>query len=398
MTRDYGVLDTELPELQLGMAPLLDGTTLIWLQGLQSTLRGYWLSFGYSIFDGPVQNARTGRQYDYIQHAISAAGEGDEIVVGQRSYLEKIDFAGKAVTVRSGDPTDPDVVSGTVIQNGDTLVTFARGEGADSILDGLTILWGDTGVLCYGASPTITRCNVVANRGPGIRLLNQSNPQIVRCNITANEGAGVGMSSAGQGRVIRHCQPAIRNCIIAANRLQGISGGKPTITNCTIVENLREGVTAILPTVVNSILYLNNRGGGGVQINSGYAVVAYCDVEGGWPGDGNIQADPCFVASGRWVGGDDSGPSGDQPSPDAVWWTGDYHLRSQGRRWDSRSNSWVSDAVTSPCIDAGDPAYPLLDEPVTMTQQPGDQPYVNLRIDMGAYGGTAEASLAPLGN
>jgi len=112
-----------------------------------------------------------------------------------------------------------------------------------------------------------------------------------------------------------------------------------------------------------------------------------------WEGDGNIQADPCFVSLGRWVGGD-SAPSGDQPAPDAVWWVGDYHLQSEGLRWDSRTNSWVSDAATSPCIDAGDPASPLLDEPVKI-EQPGGQEYVNVRIDMGAYGGTAEASLAP---
>jgi beta propeller repeat protein/parallel beta-helix repeat protein len=392
MTRSHGFLDVDLPEAQLGMLPVLDGTTLVCLESLQSTLAGYWLSFAYSIADGPVQNARTGRRYDYIQHAISDAGTGDEIVVGQRSYLEMIDFAGKAITVRSADPTDPAIVAGTVIQNGNTLVTFARAEGAGSVLDGLTLMWGDTGVLCYAASPTITRCNINANRGPGIELQNQSNPQITKCRITANEGPGIDMPATGQGRIIRHSQPVIRNCIIAANRKKGINGGKPTITNCTVVENLQEGILAVGPVVRNSIVYFNN--GGGAQITSGYVTVAYSDIEGGWEGDGNIQADPCFVAPGRWVGGNDSSLSSDQPAPGAVWWTGDYHLKSEGRRWDSLSRSWVSDATTSPCIDAGDPASPLLDEPANM-EQPDGQPYVNTRIDMGAYGGTAEASLAP---
>ncbi len=40
------------------------------------------------------------------------------------------------------------------------------------------------------------------------------------------------------------------------------------------------------------------------------------------------------------------------------------------------------DAATSPCIDAGDPNSPVGDEP-----QPNGG-----RINMGAYGGTAEAS------
>ncbi len=388
-TRKYGFLDTDLLEQGTVTMPVLDGATLVWLQGAARTIQGYTLSFGYSIFDGAVQNARTTRRYDYIQHAISDANTGDELIAGQRSYVEQIDFLGKAVTVRSSDPTDPAIVSGTVIQNRSTLVTFANKEGADSVLDGLTILWGDVGVSCSGTAPTIKRCNITGNRAVGLRLQNQSDPKIIDCRITANDGPGVEMSSVRQGRLVRYSLATISNCIIAANRRQGIFGGKPTITNCTIVENLEEGITATVPVVTNSIIYFNNRGGDGTQINSNFATVAYCDVEGGWEGDGNIQADPNFVALGRWVDGDEA------MADPGVWWAGDYHLKSQGLRWDAESKSWVSDAVTSPCIDAGDPASQVLDEPATMTSGSGAQ-YVNTRIDMGAYGGTAEASFAPL--
>jgi len=45
----------------------------------------------------------------------------------------------------------------------------------------------------------------------------------------------------------------------------------------------------------------------------------------------------------------------------------------------------VIDDVTSPCLDAGDPNNPI-----------GDEPFPNgWIINMGAYGGTAEASLSP---
>jgi hypothetical protein len=43
---------------------------------------------------------------------------------------------------------------------------------------------------------------------------------------------------------------------------------------------------------------------------------------------------------------------------------------------------WVSDDVTSPAIDAGDPVSPVGHEP-----SPNGE-----RINMGAYGGTTEAS------
>lgn len=68
--------------------------------------------------------------------------------------------------------------------------------------------------------------------------------------------------------------------------------------------------------------------------------------------------------------------------PNAVWIEGDYHLKSQAGRWNPMSQSWVIDDVTSLCIDAGDPNSPVGDEPV---------PNGGI-INMGAYGGTAEAS------
>jgi len=48
------------------------------------------------------------------------------------------------------------------------------------------------------------------------------------------------------------------------------------------------------------------------------------------------------------------------------------------------SQSWFIDDIQSPCIDAGDPNSPI-----------GYEPSPNgLRINMGAYGGTLEASMS----
>lgn len=111
-------------------------------------------------------------------------------------------------------------------------------------------------------------------------------------------------------------------------------------------------------------------------------VVEYSDVQGGWPGLGNIDADPCFVRPGYWF--DSANPSAivGLPHQRATWADGDYHLKSQPGSWDPVGERWMRDAVTSPCIDVGDPATPAGDEP-----QPNGG-----RINMGAYGGTAEAS------
>jgi methionine-rich copper-binding protein CopC len=72
---------------------------------------------------------------------------------------------------------------------------------------------------------------------------------------------------------------------------------------------------------------------------------------------------------------------------------GDFHLRSNGGRYDpargfpaSDPAAWVIDVVTSPCIDAGDPATPTGWEP----------PPNGNRVNLGAYGGTSEASKTDL--
>jgi hypothetical protein len=90
-----------------------------------------------------------------------------------------------------------------------------------------------------------------------------------------------------------------------------------------------------------------------------------------------IWGDPLFANPGHW---------NSELAPTS-WTDGDCHLKSQAGRWDPNTSSWVQDDVTSPCIDAGDPNDPI-----------GDEPFPNGgRINIGAYGGTAEASKSYFG-
>ncbi|HMA96349.1 MAG TPA: hypothetical protein VKP30_26870, partial [Polyangiaceae bacterium] len=63
----------------------------------------------------------------------------------------------------------------------------------------------------------------------------------------------------------------------------------------------------------------------------------------------------------------------------------DFHLRSLGGHLDSATHTWVNDTETSPCIDAGDPASDC-----ALESAPNGG-----RVNLGAYGGTAEASHSP---
>jgi hypothetical protein len=62
----------------------------------------------------------------------------------------------------------------------------------------------------------------------------------------------------------------------------------------------------------------------------------------------------------------------------------DFHLQSAGGRFDPTTETWVTDAVTSPAINTGDPVSDFSNEPLPN----GD------RINMGAYGNTEQASKA----
>ena len=115
------------------------------------------------------------------------------------------------------------------------------------------------------------------------------------------------------------------------------------------------------------------------------APINYSCIQG-WTGElgghGNIASDPCFTDPRCW---DPNGTPED--ANDDFWVNGDYHLKSQAGRWDPNSQTWVQDNVTSPCIDAGDPMSPI-----------GYEPFPNAGIiNMGAYGGTAEASKSYFG-
>jgi L-ascorbate metabolism protein UlaG (beta-lactamase superfamily) len=118
---------------------------------------------------------------------------------------------------------------------------------------------------------------------------------------------------------------------------------------------------------------------------AGNAAVSYSDVQGGWEGEGNIDADPLFANPGYWAYVNDPNIAVEPNDANAVWIEGDYHLKSQAGRWDPVSESWVIDDVTSPCIDAGDPNSLVGDE---------SEPNGGI-INMGAYGGTVEASMSP---
>ncbi|MFC1635665.1 right-handed parallel beta-helix repeat-containing protein [Planctomycetota bacterium] len=364
LTKQLGVMDIPLSTAPFGVGPAIDGDVVVWQTGTYGQAVGMSLEFAYSVIDGPVENLNTGRSYDYIQHAIVSGGFDDRIVVSEGVYHEDIDFKGRTLTVSSSNPDDPAVVAATVIRGSGRSVTFSQGEGAESILSGFTITGASKGIYCANnAQPGIFRCTITGNSHAGIELYRGGNPTITDCHIVANARDGIEMRGYKSGRNVIDNYPTIRNGLIAANGRHGISGGVPTITNCTIAHNLLDGIREAAVTITNSIIFYNGDGSQAAQILDSTGTVTYSDVQGAWPGLGNIDDDPRFANSDK----------------------SDYHLKSQAGRWDPGSQTWVKDDLSSPCIDRGDPG-----------SLPGDESAPNGGvINMGAYGGTDEASRTP---
>jgi parallel beta-helix repeat protein len=348
----------------------------------------------FATADGPIENTTSGNKYDLIRHAISEANPGDKIVISEGVYNENINFNGKNVILSSSDPGNPVIVAGTVLAGNlsstGPVVTFTAGEDEGCVLTGFTISGPAAAIYCSGASPAITDCRIENNGGNGIELRDGGNPIITNCEINSNAGTGIEMQAKQSGRMTVFNLPIISNCVIAGNMQHGISGGIPTITNCTIAANAGCGISNSRPTVMNSIIYYNSAGTERVEgvspsirgqdaRDTDAATVSYSDVQGGWPGEGNIDAAPCFAEPGFW----NLNGTLDDVSDD-FWVPGDYHLRSQAGRWYPGSQSWVLDVLTSPCIDTGNPDSDWTAEPAPNGE----------RINMGAYGGTPNASMS----
>ena len=184
-------------------------------------------------------------------------------------------------------------------------------------------------------------------------------------------------------------------------------GCEPAITNCTFCGNSAPSGSAVAcywwrlehPSNLHICNSIFADDGNQIWNNDGSKIqISYSNVQRGWTaiydprdglawGTGNIDADPCFVHPGRWVNGNDPNQIVEPNDPNAVWIDGDYHLKSQAGRWDPNEGGWTKDEVTSPCIDAGDRSSPI-----------GYEPFPNGGIvNMGAYGGTAEASKSYFG-
>jgi sugar lactone lactonase YvrE len=349
----------------------------------------------------PQDTIRVPSDYNSIQQAIDLSANGDIVLVAPGFYFENIDFKGKSIVVTSHFilNNDLEIIKNTVIDGSNpnnpdsaSCVAFRNGEGPSSIIQGFTItggtgtkwidpnnpgyIWrGGGGVFTFMSSPTIQK-NIIINNNVtntsgvdgaqgGGTLSYNGNPKILNNIIMQNE------ARYGAGIVIDYSGGVIKNNIIYKNKggqdyggggFWSIGNGSSPIVveNNHIVENSVTGsgsyggkggaifVWMGSLTARNNIIWGNTQTSGGpiAQVGGGTANVTYCNVEGGFTGEGNIDYDPEF----------------------------------------SDSNFYLS--PNSPCIDAGNPnsIYHDIEDPANTgyAKWPSQG---ELRNDIGAYGG-----------
>jgi pectin methylesterase-like acyl-CoA thioesterase len=103
-----------------------------------------------------------------IQEGIDAASPGDTVIVAEGTYVEKIEFKGKNIILRTSDPADRTVVENTIIDGnkGGAVVTFAGTEDETCVLSGFTIQNGEAGEgagICGGTAEQHTLATIENN-------------------------------------------------------------------------------------------------------------------------------------------------------------------------------------------------------------------------------------------
>jgi len=207
------------------------------------------------------------------------------------------------------------------------------------------------------SSPTLSNCifiNNVSGDGGGISNWWLSNPTLHNCIFICNSATHD--NGGGMCNVPPDSSPTLKNCTFIGNRARYWGGavcclrGFSTLTNCAFIANNAEkggGVCSDLDsrTTVSQCTFHGNKAsrGGGMYLGygtgnlavvndsilwgntpnqihqqqlSGIPFATYTDIQGGWPGEGNIDKDPCFADPNN----------------------GDYHLKSQAGRWEPSEN------------------------------------------------------------
>ncbi|NQV18159.1 MAG: right-handed parallel beta-helix repeat-containing protein [Armatimonadetes bacterium] len=216
-----------------------------------------------------------------------------------------------------------------------------------------------SGIVCRNYSSPLIANNIISENsggmaGGGICCESNSSPTIINNIISYNSALFCIIQANGGGIYLDNSNSLIINNLIIGNSTIDYGGGiccyesNPMIINNTIIENSSNNAGGLCcassnPIVTNSIIWNNGESNILADLYSD-PIVTYCDIQGGYTGEGNIDSEPLF------------------------WGTGEYPY------------SLLDD---SPCVNAGTPDTTGLSLPEF--DLAGNPRVFGGRIDMGAY-------------
>ncbi len=277
--------------------PSLSDHSRYWLR-IRVSNGDKWGGWYYSSFRTLAEgNARVPSEFQSIQQAMMAIGDGDTVLVDNGTYPVSLDFKGRPIVLKSEN--GPNSTIFYAYSNDLPVVKFNSGESRASILDGFSIRGAclTSLISINGSSPTIINNFVMdySNFSSAAAISSASgNPLITRSVFFRNGGSACIAIVTGQAEIV--------NNTFDQNQKGITSSGQTTALNNIFS---RTSSTAISGTYVRQ--EFNDLWSNGINYFNGAS-----------HGVGNILLDPQFV------------------SPDGRL----YQLK-----------------VNSPCISAGDPTF-----------------------------------------
>ena len=180
---------------------------------------------------------------------------------------------------------------GISINDADPTITY------NIITNNTAVEWDGGGIDCDGDVSAIISYNIISGNsatgvggtgyGGGIDCYNNTSPNLtISYNLISGNSAKL-----GGGILCQNAHPSISNNTITGNSASSTGGG----ILCGSGSN---------PTITSTIFWADSAPTSS-EIHSGGGsspVITYCDVEGGWTGEGNIDCDPqfCYPDTGNY--------------------------------------------------------------------------------------------------
>jgi hypothetical protein len=210
--------------------------------------------------------------------------------------------------------------------------TAVEGGGGIKVDDpGTSVVISDTQIysntaLGYGGAPVVGGGGIGVSQGS----LSLSNSSVLANAAPNNEGGGIHVSDGGSADVVDsiivdnltkdhggavstgQATVNLTNVLITGNETTSDNGNvlavnesDVTIINSTISDNNPQGAQAVILwsgnlTITNSIMWNNALNLQGDPPCPTCFTVTYSDIEGSWPGTGNLNEDPLFVDAGDY--------------------------------------------------------------------------------------------------